>query len=672
MNQSDFEKTARAMLDRFAIRSSGPLATAKDLENILQGSGYELERLELYKGRLPSTEDVAGGMLFADGASLAVFSIDEKGMPVLEGSKKGAVADLQKYTHALVLKRKPLKPDDIFHFIMKYRRRFADLLVCALIINFFALVFPLFSSFVYDKVLGNGIVETLWAVAICLLIVMAVEFCMRIIRVNAAERFAIASETDIDYGIFRRLLEAQSSKVPAIASFIEKYKQILSYRDFLSSSYLLSVADVPFTVLFLITIAAIGGPIVFIAVLCGCLMTAINAAFIAPVLHYDSVSKRGSEKRFGLMTDLLLAREVVIGSAFQKDLQHKLQQASIESAAASSRSRYWRGFGQSVSSSISYLSYVAVIVAGVYLVESHDMTPGGLLAVSMLTSRAMSSMSSVSNLILRYREFKVALRELNAILPAADIKNVPAPRGKLRGIVHFDGVTTTLKTGQNPVLENISFQISSGEIVGIAGAPGSGKTTLLRLITGAVTADKGTIMIDNIPVHRLSPEDVTLTIGYKPQDLCLLEGSVEDNIRAGRKILNNQQREEILEWSGLGSAFREGKIDWETQVGMRGASISGGQRQLVSIARAMLGNPSLLLLDEPTNGLDAQLEMHLARQIAGLRGKTTVLVSSHSHALLSVCDRIIAIGQSRILADGPREKVLAPATPRVISSAPQN
>jgi ATP-binding cassette subfamily B protein/ATP-binding cassette subfamily C protein LapB len=249
------------------------------------------------------------------------------------------------------------------------------------------------------------------------------------------------------------------------------------------------------------------------------------------------------------------------------------------------------------------------------------------------------------------------LRELNELVPLP-ARSRPRSHGRLHGSVRFDKVTCRLRAGDMPVLDNITLGINPGEIVGIAGAPGAGKTTFLRLLAGVLTPDEGRILLDNIPVEQLSAEDISQNIGFKPQDLCLLEGTVEDNVRAGRPPLSADMRREILVTSGLARAFGEGALHWETTVGVRGSQLSGGQRQLVSLARAMLARPPLLLLDEPTNGLDAALEIHLAQQLSALRGQSTVLVSSHSRNILAVCDRIIVIGNARILADGPRDRIM--------------
>jgi ABC-type bacteriocin/lantibiotic exporter with double-glycine peptidase domain len=195
-------------------------------------------------------------------------------------------------------------------------------------------------------------------------------------------------------------------------------------------------------------------------------------------------------------------------------------------------------------------------------------------------------------------------------------------------------------------------------MVGIAGAPGAGKTTLLRLAAGILDPSEGQMLIDDTPIDKVSPEDLSWNLGYKPQDCCLLDGTIEDNVCAGRTKMTPGVKEEILAASGLARCFQENGLNWATPVGPRGMNLSGGQRQLVALARAMLFDPALLLLDEPTNGLDSALEAHLAEQLAGRKGKSTILVSTHSRNILMACDRIIVVGQSRLLADGPRDTIM--------------
>ena len=666
MTQKNLTQAAAVLFTAIGLEENpGKLATPADIQSFLRGSGVELKPIDIVNGIIPSINGTLGGILEYDDGHFRAF-IGGNGRfffisPERTETEPLKDKDILAVRHAWLALEKIIGLDTIVPFLRRYGASFADLFTCALIINLFALVLPLFSSFVYDKILGNGIVKTLWALVIALCFVIGIEFCVRMVRLAVSERFAISSETDIDYSLFRKLMDTSAGKIPPIGSLLEKYKQILSMRDFLSSSYLMAFADIPFIVLFLVTIMLVAGPLVLVGAICGALMLSTGFFFMQPVIDYDHVARKAGEKRFGLMTDLLSSRDAVIGSALRDDLLQRWRQASVAAVTATSKARYWRGLGMTVANSISYISFIGVLAGGVYMVEDHSLTSGGLLAASMLTSRMVSGFSSVITLIIRYREFRGALRELNELVPAVHKTPHNNSYVVLKGAVRAERVTCRLKSGGLPVLDNISFNIRPGEIVGIAGAPGAGKTTLLRLIAGVLHPDAGHVLIDDVPVEHLSFADITRNIGFKPQDYCLFEGTIGHNVRAGRPPLTAEERQDILAISGLSRAFQESGLNWETEIGARGISLSGGQRQLVSLARAMLRHPALLLLDEPTNGLDAGLEVHLAKQIQQSRGKRTIIVSTHSRNILSICDRIIVVGQSHILADGPRETILASA-----------
>ena len=632
-----------------------------ELARLVRASGFHLARVPLVLGAVPAQSGLLGSLVqLADQRWVALRAGQEQPRPLApsgEPAEPLLPEELQGLVSAWVLTERLLDMRSVWPFLQRYKSYFIDLFVAAVIVNMFALALPLFSSFVYDKILANGIFETLWALVIALMLLVGVEFSVRMVRINIAERFAVGSEVEIDSSFFHKLLQTRSNKLPAIGVLLEKYKQLVAYRDFLSSSYVLAMADLPFLSLFLLALVLVAGPLALVPLVCGTLLLLSNLILTPPILDYERKSRQFSEERLGLMNDVLTSHEVVIGSALRGGLSQRWRQASVAAVLNGSRSRYWRGLGQTVTTSISYVSFVAVLVVGVYMVEARSLTSGGLLAASMLTSRIMGSFASVIMLMLRYREFRTAMTELDQVLPEAPAQTAHS-HGTLLGAVRFDDVSVRLRQGDKPVLAGVSLRINPGEIVGIAGAPGSGKTTLLRLIVGALSPDQGSILIDNIPVGQLSAQDVSQNIGFKPQEFCLLDGTVEDNVRAGRTALSSAQRSQVLRASGLVRLFDEGSLHWETPVGARGSNVSGGQRQLISLARALLGEPSLLLLDEPTNGLDEPLEKNLAEQLLALRGKSTLLISTHSRSMLSICDRIIVIGQGRILADGPRSKIL--------------
>lgn len=659
----DWRGAAQALLR--AIGSSEDAtryARLDDLAATLRHSGYEFQQRQLVAQAFPAIKNMVGALLFSpkNGWFSILGNAEESFRLSADGHAEGALRqdDMQDVSVAWALVESVAKLDEIKSFLLRHRSRFADLFMAALIVNIFGLVLPLFSSFVYDKILGNGIFETLWGLVIGLTLMLGVDFCVRILRSVVAERFAVTSEVEIDHATFRNLIDTRANRIPSIGGVLEKYKQVLSYRDFLSSSYILMLADLPFLALFLAAIFIVSGPLVLIPIVCGGLLLIVGLLTTPVVLEYDRFSRLAGEHRFGLLTDVLASREAVVGSNIRNRLTDRWRTASVSAALAASKSRYWRNLSATCSVAISSISFIAVLVGGVYLVETRSLTSGGLLAASMLTSRAIAICSSATMLLIRYREFKTAMRELSGILPAT--LRAPSARryGLLRGNVFFDRVTCRLRKGMTPVLNNVSLRIGHGEIVGIAGAPGAGKTTLLRLLAGMLEPEQGQILIDGVPVEAMSHEDMAVNIGFKPQECALLGGTVEDNVCAGRAPFEVEDRQRVLAQSGLAKAFEDNSLNWSADVGPRGSNLSGGQRQLVALARAMLGQPPLLILDEPTNGLDAQLEENLARQIASMRGKQTVIVSAHSRHMLMICDRIIVVGKSTILADGPRNQIL--------------
>lgn len=542
-------------------------------------------------------------------------------------------------------------------FFSRNLRLVVPILLGGFLTNAMLLVLPLYGAFVYDKVLGNGAFETLWAVTIGALLGLTLEFSARILRVQLVERIAVSTDESIDAALYRNIL-AKTGGQPSIGLVLDKYKQILASRDFLSSAYLLAVADIPFLLLFLAAIALVAGPLVLSPLLCGLAVVFLNLAAAVPARRYEALARAAGESRISILAEVLGFRETVVTTLLRHDLGRRWRSLSDSAAIASGRARYWNSLALAVNGSAYGFAYVGILVGGAYLVEERVLTSGGILAATMLTSRAMATIASVVLLSTRYREFRRALAELDALLPAvASPDQPPRPQGPT-GEIRLRALSWQPDPAQKAALDGLNLAFKPGEIVGIAGLPGAGKTTLLRLIAGAERASGGEILLDMLPVDRWNRRQLAGAIGYKAQEAMLFDGSVEFNVRAGNEAAAAPALRDALDCSGLLAAIERGEMALSTEVGPRGGRISGGQRQMVALARAFLGDPAILLLDEPTVGLDSQSEQKLADYLAGLAGRRTVLVSSHSRAILGVCSRIIVLQGGRIAADGPRERIL--------------
>jgi ATP-binding cassette subfamily B protein/ATP-binding cassette subfamily C protein LapB len=556
-------------------------------------------------------------------------------------------------------------------FISRHRSALIEILVCGFLVNVFALALPVFSSFAYDKIIGNYIHETLWGLTIAIALVFMLDFGVRQIRTIIAERLAHTSNQTIDTAIMRQLVRTDLASMPPLGGLLERYKQLAASRDFLSSSYLLALVDALFLGLFLLVMGWAAGLLVLVPLLCGLLMLAISALTTKIVLTYDGISRKAGEDKMRVLVGFMAGREAVVGGAQHQAVTTQWLDAADRTSQAEGGARFWRGVGYNVTSMLSNMSYIGVIVGGVYMVESHDLTSGGLLAAAMLGQRAIAAFGSVVTLVLKYKEFKLAIRDMNAVMPEA-AQDVTLPdHGRLTGAISIQGVTATLGQGQmaRQVLDIPVLDIPAGSLIGIAGPAGSGKTTLLRLIAGLLKPTQGQILIDHLPLHRLSGADLTLNIGYKPQDPCLLPGTIESNVQAGRDPLTPEQLGALAATSGLMLAFKENGLSWAHEITTHNPGLSGGQQQLVALARAFYSHNAVLLLDEPTTGLDAVLEQHVIQQIIQRKRQQTIIISTHHQGLLRLCDRLIVIRNGKIAADAPPDRVLNPPAAQVRQTA---
>jgi ATP-binding cassette subfamily B protein/ATP-binding cassette subfamily C protein LapB len=644
-----------------ALGKDGVLASDQPAEiaHSLMGQGLQARKFLIYPPNLPEGDFQAALLSLPDGFWLPLLQ-NETGLAALDpdGNAHPLVEWPGHLGLAYVLEARIDPLDEVMPFLRRHKGRLLEIMGAGFIVNFLSLLFPLFGSFVYDKVLGNGLVETLWSLAIGLLLVMMLDFSLRALRYQLFERFAEHSETDIDLALFENVLNGHVARLPSVGLVLDKYKQILGSRDFLASGYLMAVLDLPFLLFFLLAIVFVSGPLVFVPMAVGLFLLASHWLMSIPARDYEAQARRAGQARFALLADVLTAHESIVGSGFRNDLKRRWRKLSVLASQVSGKARYWHGLTGGSTQFFFNLSYISILVAGSYLVEDHVLTSGGLLAASMLSSRAVGTLTSLIHLFIRYREFRLATKELDALFKGQVMRTALPSRQHVAGHIQLTGVSCRLRQNGRPTLDNIDLSIRPGEAVALVGHPGAGKTTLLRLLAGIMSPDEGQVMVDHVPITQLNHDDLGRLIGYKPQEPALFEGSLEDAILGGRRDLPPEAFQQALRISGLDEFLERGELTLATPIGPRGSFLSGGQRQMVALARAVLGLPQLLLLDEPTTGLDGPMERRLADALQALKGRHTMIISTHSRLLLQMCDRVIALDQGRIGADGPRDRII--------------
>ena len=549
------------------------------------------------------------------------------------------------------------------------RGRLGGILLASMLVNVGLIVLPLFAMLVYDKVVYNGVFETLWALTIGVLVFVAVEVVVRQLRARQVERLALVLDERVDRQLFSRLLQptGRGGSQPGMAArFLTLYRDLAGARDFFSANYLMALADLPFVILIWAVIGVIAWPLLLVAVFWTAVYVWLGGRIKQRTLQLSLAATKTQMAKQAVLTDSMSSLDVLRTShAGGKLFQRFMRLASVQALQnANLRNEALR---QGYLTQVVYTcNFVSLIVVGAYLVFDQTMTTGALVAVSMLSGRTLSSVGLALQTMGRWNELQQALSALTPYLRETPPAPVAAPRratADVQGRVAL--VQVAHRYGSGPaVLQEISLVITPGERVGLLGRPGSGKSTLSRVLAGAMMPSGGEVRVDDMALLDHDASDRALWLAFKPQEPTLVAGSVEDNVLLGLPgWLSPSQRMEALKrgvyFSGLDQDLQRGNLSLSQVVEEYGANLSGGQRQKVALARALAQNARVVLLDEPTNGLDPESERLLVSRLAELKGVTLLLVT-HSVRMLALTHRVIVLEQGRLVADGETNALVKP------------
>lgn len=541
---------------------------------------------------------------------------------------------------------------------------YTRVMIAAVMINLFAITSPLFIMTIYRRVIPNNAIETAWVLAIGALTVFAFDFIMRSLRGYfidlAARRVDVIATRRIYDQVLNMKLAGRPKSSGAFANMLRDFESI---RDFVTSATMTALVDLPFAFLFLFIVYLIGGPIAFLLFNLIVLVFIIGMALQVPLKAVVRRASQSGEAKHGLLVESIHGLETVKAIGADGRLRARYGKHVAESALHSQHSRFISGLGVNLAALLQQAASILVVLMGVYLIKDSDLklTFGELIACVMLGGRAIAPIGSIANLLSRYHQARNSLDTLNGIME----KPVERPAHKqflhrpdLTGRITFDKLTFNYPGNDRKILDSVTFNIEPGEKVGLIGRIGSGKSTTARLIMGLYEPAAGTILMDDTDYRQIDPADLRRNVAYIAQDVILFSGSIRDNIAAS---VPHASEEEILtaaKRAGVHDFVSRHPMGYDAPVGERGEGLSGGQRQAVALARAMLLKPSVFVCDEPTNAMDMQAEAAFTKHIAEYAKNKTLILITHRQHLLSMVNRLILIDQGKIVMDGPRDKVL--------------
>lgn len=541
---------------------------------------------------------------------------------------------------------------------------YGHVLLAAFLINLFALALPLFTMNVYDRVVPNQIYDTLWVLAIGVTLLLIFDLLIKALRAYYIDLAGKRIDVMLSAQIFEHVLGLKAASRPAsVGAMVSHFQEFEGFRDFITSATITVIVDIPFVILFLAVIYWIGGWLVLIPIVCIPLIVIISLVLQRPLGEIIQQSFRVSAQKQASLIETLGGIDTLKASAAESGAQRRWEKVIGEFGALAVRSRGLSSMIVIQAGFLQQFATVAMVVAGVYLIGLHELTVGGLIACSLLLGRTLTPFSQIASLISRYHQARAGLQGMEQVM-SLPIERAAGQdfvhRSHFRGEVEFRNVSFSYPGSDVLALDNVSFHIQAGERVGIIGRIGSGKTTLEKLILGFQEPSSGAVWIDGVDLRQIDPAQVRHNIGYVPEDVFLFYGSVKENIVLSAPYVDDAVMLEAAEIAGVSEFVNRHPKGFDMPVGERGAGLSGGQRQTVAIARALLLNPPIYVFDEVSSALDNRSEEQFKQRFTRrLNQNHTLLLITHRMSMLSLVDRLIVLDGGRIIADGPKAEVLS-------------
>lgn len=546
--------------------------------------------------------------------------------------------------------------------LARFKKVYTNVALAALAVNLFALAVPLFVMNVYDRVVPNNAFATLWVLAVGITIVFIFDFIMRMLRSYLLDFAGRKVDIILSSQLFSHVMGIQMVKKPESAgAFANNLRDFESLREFFTSATLVSIVDIPFIFIFVIVIAFIGGSMAVIPAVAIPIIMVFTYFFEKPMRRATHEAMMSANQKQAILVESIRNLETIKTNSSEGQMQGRWERFVGHVARAAAKSRFFSSLAIHCTLIIQQLTTMVTVVYGVYLIAAGQLTLGGLIACMILTSRSVAPLAQVTNLMTRLSHSRNALKNLDDIM-AMPVERPPESRFLRRpvflGNFEFDHVSFQYPGQEILALNDVSFKINSGEKVALIGPIGSGKSTALKLMLKLYTPTKGNIRFDGIDMGQIDPVDLRRNIGYTGQDYPLFHGTVLNNILMGT-MCDTKDVLRAARISGVERFISKHPSGYNLVIGEGGEGVSGGQRQSICLARALVADPPILLLDEPTSVMEQSAQQALLSAMPDvLKGKTLVLIT-HRTPLLALVDRLIVFDNGKIVADGPKEKVLA-------------
>jgi ATP-binding cassette subfamily C protein LapB len=651
----------------------------KSAVSALRHVGFEATYGEMNFKKLRAPHCPAIGFLKGGGA-VVLHAIDENGiaflrrfdgegqfieekMPTKElGAKLEPYVILARQVHAAAKIKS--KNDWFWGSLLEGKWLYGQVLIAASITNFLGLSTSLFIMVVYDRVVPNEAIESLIALTIGVLIALGFDFIIKTLRAQFVDKAGKRADARMSRLIFDKILnmrlDNRRQKSGAMASIVREFDTL---REFFTSATLVAVVDLPFIFLFIWVISLIAGPLALVPLIAVPLVI-LSGLVIQPFLaRIAESSMETSMSKQSVLVETLNGLETVQATGSGRLMRRRFEEASDAQSDLSLKNRMLSNFAINSAASIQQLAQIATIFYGVFLIQDGTITMGAMIAAVILGGRTLAPLSQLASAMSRANGARQAYRALSAVMND-DADQQAQTRSRLSrpylsGAIEFKNVSYTFPGADSAIIRDLSLKIPAGQKIAVVGRMGSGKSTMSRLISGLIEPSEGSVLIDGVDLRQIDKSDVRRNVGVMLQDTWLFSGTVKENLQMGFYEYDDAHILNIAKISGVDDFVASHPQGYDMELRERGEGLSGGQRQLINLARALLHDPNLLVLDEPTSSMDAATEKSVIGRLKAWASTRTLVMVTHRNTLLELADRVLVMDQGAIVADTTPEKIKA-------------
>jgi ATP-binding cassette, subfamily C, bacterial LapB len=544
----------------------------------------------------------------------------------------------------------------------KLRSHYGDCVIAAVLINLLGLAGSMFAMNVYDRVIPNAAMHSLWALAIGVFLAAILELGLRSLRAHVLDDAGKRADLVISSDIYRQTLALRPDQRPASSGqWAGQLREFESVREFVSSSTLVALTDLPFALLFFGVLIWMGGSLVWVTVIAAVLIIALGALTQWPIRQSVEQYQYENTQKHAYLIESIERLETIEALGAASGFQGRWERVCAAAARSALVSRTASALTMNASQWLQQTASTLLIVVGVYFILAGQLTVGALIGCSILAGRALTPLAQIAGLMARWQHTRTAFVAVDKLmqLPTARTGSKDhVSLEKWRGELTLSQLEFAFPRTNKAVLHIPALRMNKGEVIAIMGPVGSGKSTLLRILAGLQAPTSGQLLVDGLDVEQLSPADWRAQVAWLSQDPVLFRGTLRENLLIANPSVSDERFVHVLNVCGLTPLIQQHPQGLDMPLGESGQALSGGQRQLVALARALLSEASILLFDEPTSAMDMQGEHALLQRLRPeFEGRLVVFVT-HRTGPLEVVDRLLLLDQGRLVADGPRDEVL--------------